>query len=305
MIKNAIIYRIAPSWSMNTSAVEDALAKSPFAECSATQEHSSGWVPPRGEKHGLLVEWIGEQWMLRFMTEAKVLPSSVIARKVQEKVVRIEQETGRKPGKKESKELKDEAKLDLLPMAFTKQGSTWVWIDPKNHLLVLDTASQVKADEIVTLLIEALPGFAVALLDTQGSPQAHMAHWLKEQEPPVGFTIDRECELRSHDEAKAVVRYAHHPLDIDEIRDHINQGKLPTNLAMSWYDRVSFVLTDHLHVKKIALLDSVFDSQKQDESGFDADVAITTGELQKLIRDLIAALGGESCTELGMKGCTA
>jgi recombination associated protein RdgC len=52
------------------------------------------------------------------------------------------------------------------------------------------------------LLVELLPGFAVALLDTQTSPQAAMAHWLKEQEPPAGFSVDRECELKSADEAK-------------------------------------------------------------------------------------------------------
>ena len=125
-----------------------------------------------------------------------------------------------------------------------------------------------------------------------------MAHWLKEQEPPVGFSIDRECELKSADEAKAVVRYGRHPLDIDEVREHIKQGKLPTKLAMTFYDRVSFVLTESLQIKKLTFLDTVFEGQKQDDGGFEADVAIATGELSKLIPDLIDALGGEGRTEL-------
>ena len=304
MIKNAIIYRIASTWQMDLAQVEIALAKGAFVECGATQKKSEGWVPPRGEEHGLLVESIGGQWILRFMTEAKVLPGSVIARKVKEKVAHIEQETGRKPGKKESRELREEAEIDLLPMAFTKQVSTWVWIDPHAHLLVLDTGSQGKADEVVTMLVDALPGFTVALLDTQTSPQAAMALWLKEQEPPVGFSIDRECELKSVDETKAVVRYGRHPLDIDEVREHIEQGKLPTKLAITWDERVSFVLTEQLQIKKIALLTSVFDGQRQDDTGFDTDVAITTGELQKLIRDLVFALGGEGRAELGRPNTT-
>ena len=131
-------------------------------ECGATQERSAGFVPPRGEAHGPLAESVGGQWVLRFMVEAKVLPGSVLARRVQEKAERIEQETGRKPGKKESKELKEEAKLDLLPMAFTKQGSMWVWIDCTARTLVLDTSSQALADEVVSSLVELLPpGFAV------------------------------------------------------------------------------------------------------------------------------------------------
>lgn len=302
MFKSLIIYRIAQGWAQDLQAAEEALAKAPFIGCGATQEKSCGWVPPRGEAHGTMLESIGGQWIARFMVESKTLPGSVLARKVKEKADRIEQETGRKPGRKESKELKDEAKLDLLPMAFTKQASMWVWIDPAARLLVLDTASQGRADEVVTLLVEALPGLSVSLINTQTSPQAAMAHWLKEQEPPVGFTVDRECELKSASEEKAVVRYGRHPLDIAEVQAHIDAGKLPTKLAMTWDDRVSFMLTEGLQVRKLQFLDAVFEGQKSDEGGFDTDVAIATGELVKLIPDLIEALGGEAETGMAQPG---
>ncbi len=296
MFKHLIIYRICSLWEGDFAPIEQALAKTPFMECGATQEKSCGWVPPRGEAHGAMLESIGGQWISRFMTEAKVLPGSVLARKVKEKADRVEKETGRKPGKKETRELKDEAKLDLLPMAFTKQTSMWVWIDPTNRLLVLDTASQGRADEVVTLLVEALPGLSVSLVHTQTSPQAAMAHWLKEQEPPVGFTVDRECELKSASEEKAVVRYGRHPLDIAEVQAHIDAGKLPTKLALTWDDRVSFILTEGLQIKKVSFLDTVLEGRKTDDGGFDTDVAIATGELAKLIPDLIEALGGEVST---------
>lgn len=294
MFKNLIIYRISPLWPADLGAIEQALAKTPFLECTATQEKSSGWIAPRGEAHGAIVEAIAGQWIARFKTEAKAVPSEVLARKVAEMAARIEQETGRKPGRKETKELKDDAKLELLPMAFAKQSSTWVWIDPNARTLVIDTGSQSRADDIVTALVEALPGLSVSLLNTQSSPQAAMAHWLKDQEPPVGFTVDRECELKAADESKAVVKYGHHPLDIEEVQQHIAQGKLPTKLALTWDDRVSFVLTEGLQVRKLQFLDTVFEGTKADDCGFDTDVAIATGELCKLIPDLIAALGGES-----------
>ena len=299
MFKNMIIYRIAESWQGDLQVLADALQKTVFAECGATQERSVGWVPPRGEQHGPLVESVAGQWVMRFMTEAKMLPASVLNRRVNEKAAHIEATEGRKPGKKEERELKDEAKLDLLPMAFTKQGAMWVWIDPHARTLVLDTSAQGRADEVVTLLVEGLPGFALALLDTQTSPQAAMAHWLMTQEPPAGFTADRETELKAADESKAVVRYARHPLDIDEVRQHIEHGKMPTKLAMTWDDRVSFVLTEGLQIKNISLLDAVMDGQSQDDGGFDTDVAIATGELSRLIPDLIEALGGEGRTGLG------
>ena len=294
MFKSLIAYRISPLWPADLPAIEEALAKTPFIECGATQQKSAGWVPPRGEAHGALVESIGGQWIARLMTETKAIPASVLARKVKEKADRIEQETGRKPGRKESKELKDEALLDLLPMAFTKQASTWVWIDPTARLLVLDTSSQGRADEVVSMLVDSLPGLSVSLLNMKASPQASMAHWLATQEPPAGFSIDRECELKAADESKAVVKYGRHPLDIEEIQAHIAAGKLPTKLALTWDDRVSFMLTEGMQLKKVAFLDTVFEGTKADDGGFDTDVAIATGELVKLIPDLIEALGGEA-----------
>lgn len=298
MFSNMIIYRIAQQFEGSLQMLEEALQKTPFQPCGATQEKSAGWVPPRAQEHGALAESVGGQWVMRYVCETKQVPASVLNRKVQEKADAIEKEFGRKPGKKEKRDIKDEVKQDLLPQAFAKVSSMWAWIDPQAKFLVLDTVSQSKADEVVTLLVESLKGFGVALLDTQTSAQAGMAHWLLTQEPPADFSIDRECELKAADESKAVVRYGRHPLDIAEVQQHINQGKLPTKLAMTFDDRVSFVLTASLQIKKIHFLDAVLDDAG-DEKGFDTDVAISTGELSKLIPALIEALGGEGRTEVG------
>jgi surfeit locus 1 family protein len=125
MFKNMIVYRIAESWQGDLQLLEEALGKSLFAECGATQERSAGWVPPRGEPHGPLAESVANQWVMRFMTEAKMLPASVLNRRVEEKAAHIEATEGRKPGKKEKKELKDEAKLDLLAMAPRRRHHFW------------------------------------------------------------------------------------------------------------------------------------------------------------------------------------
>lgn len=293
MFKNLTIYRISDSWHADLEQLEEALSKQQFEECAPSQERSVGWIPPRGEEHGALVESVNGQWVMHQLSEAKILPGDVLKRAVQEKIAQIEAREGRKPGKKEKQEIKDECRYDLLPKAFTKRGGLWVWIDPKAKMLVLDTSSQSSADEVVTMLVEASPGFAVSLIDTQTSPQAAMANWLHTHDAPAGFSIERECELKSSDESKAVVRYNRHSLDIDEIREHINQGKMPTKLSMTWDDRVSFVLTDGLQLKKVTLLDVVMEDQAQDDSGFDADIAIVTGEFSQLIPDVIEALGGE------------
>lgn len=290
-----MVYRIGPAWANSLAQLEENLQAERFVECGATQEKSVGWTAPRGEAHGPLVEAIGGQWLLKLMLESKVVPGSVIARKTKERAAQIEAATGRKPGKKETKELKDDVRLALLPMAFTKQGSVLVWIDPVARLLVLDAASQGKADEVMTCLAKSMEGLGAILVQTVISPVSAMSDWLLSQEPPAGFSVDRECELKAGDDSKAVVRYARHALDIAEVQQHITNGKLPTRLAMTWEGRVSFLLTETFQIKKITFVEGVF---QDDPSGnkadrFDADAAIATGEIRKLIPDLLEALGGE------------
>lgn len=295
MFKNLMVYRIAEAWTATAAQIEAGLEKAVFVECGATQAQSSGWAPPRGEAHGALVEDVGGHYLLKLMVEQRVLPGAVVKKKVDEIAAQVEQQTGRKPGKKALKDLKEQATLELLPMAFTKQSAIRVWIAPAQHLLMIDASSANRAEEVVTLLVKAMDGLALHLIQTAETPASCMAAWLMDGVAPEGFSIDRECELKSADEMKSVVRYARHALDIEEVRAHLAGGKAPTRLAMSYKDRVSFMLTDTLGVKKIAFLDVVFEGKDspEKEAAFDADAAIATGELAKLLPALIDALGGE------------
>jgi recombination associated protein RdgC len=300
MFKNALIYRIE-SWDPPAqAAIEERLAGQRFIGCAASQPESAGWVEPRGKKYGALLEQVAGQTILRLCVERKPVPSSVVKTLLEERLQKIEDDTGRRPRGKQAKELKEAILHELLPRAFAKRSHTLVWLDAKAGLVWVDAASVKKADALVTRLIDLLGGgMRLALLQTQTSPATAMAEWLATREAPAGFSIDRDCELKQPDSEKATVRYARHTLDIDELAAHIQQGKLPTQLAMTWNGRVSFVLTEALTLKKIKLLDVVLEGtpEPQGDDGFDADVALSTGELRLLIPDLLAALGGELVRE--------
>ncbi|WP_395699177.1 recombination-associated protein RdgC [Aquabacterium sp.] len=294
MFKNLMVYRLAPHWSASPAEIEDKLQQARFVECGATQPRSAGWVEPREVANGPLIEVVDGQWLLMLMVEQKVLPGAVVKRQVEALAAKIEQQTGRKPGKKQLRELKDQAQLDLLPMAFTKRAAMRVWIAPAERLLMIDAGSSAKADEVLTQLTKSLPGLSAQLINTALSPAAAMAEWLSSGEAPSGFSIDRDCELKAAEGEKPAVRYARHALDIDEIRGHIAAGKQPTRLALTWQGRVSLVLTEAMQIKKLAFLDGVFEGRKaKKDEAFDADAAIATGELAPLLGDLIDALGGE------------
>jgi recombination associated protein RdgC len=306
MFKNACFFRVAEDFVLpDLAALERVLLKAPFIPCGPTQPESTGWVAPRGNKSKVMAESIGGHLILKQCTEKRAVPSSAVKAAVEEKVERYKLETGneRVPAKLK-KEFKEEVLLDLLPRAFTKRSTTLLWLDPAAKLLVVDAGSLGAADRIVSSFLAALlevpgagPGLDLQLIQTQTSPAASMSHWLSTREAPWRFTVDRDCELKAPDEQKSTVRYSRHTLEIDEVAQHIAAGKVPTQLAMTWNERVSFVLSEAGQVRKLKMLDVVVkeaeDTKGKDDEGFDTNAAILTGELSALIPDLLEALGGE------------
>ena len=304
MFKTASFFRIANAFVLPPlDALEEALQAARFVPCGPTQPDSHGWVAPRGNKSSMLAESVGGQVILKLCTERRPLPASAVKQAVEERIEKYKQETGNeRVSARIRKEMKEEVVQDLLPRAFTRRSTTLVWMDPVNRLLVVDSGSLTGADKVVTALIEALsevPGstpIVVKPVQTNETAVACMSHWLATREAPVSFSVDRDCELKAPDEQKSAVRYSRHTLEIDEVAQHIAAGKLPTQLAMTWDDRVSFVLTESAQVRKLKLLDVVMDGvgrNGKDDDGFDTDAAILTGELSALIPDLLEALGGE------------
>lgn len=278
-------------------ALEQALTQYAFVPLGASQELSVGWAPPRHKEHGALVEVIGGHYVLRLEMESKSVPSQTVRDKVNERVAEIEQTTGRKPGKKERRDLADEALHALLPSAFAKRSAVFVWIDPSSRLLVIGSSSQRKVDQVVSALINASEGLHLGLVQTVQSPQAAMTQWLlapDEDGWPADLTVERECVLKSTGEDAATVRFSRHHLMNDDVRKHVSEGKLPTQIALSWDGRVSFVLTDALSFNKVCFLDGVLKDfgSDQAEDRFDGDVALNTGVLGPCIAGVLNALGG-------------
>lgn len=292
MFKNLSLYRFQPDWAP-ADGMELFLPQ--FTPCRPTEPRAIGFAAPRGRGHtGLIEPADGGGLLLRVVFERRQLPADVVKERVEQMAQSVERHTGRKPGRKQLAQLKDEATQALLPQAFQRQTSVMVWLDTSSGRLCLDTSNATLADAVLTLLANNLDGLTIKPFITNAVTSQAMAEWLVGDAPPH-FTVDRDCQLESTDEMKSVVRYARHPLDIDQVQDHILQGKRPIRLALTWADRISFILTATRQIKSLKFLDVVFEDANPDtaEEEFDATAAIVTGELGRMLPDLIDALGGE------------
>ena len=227
--------------------------------------------------------------------EDKVLPPAVVRDFVERRVAEIEEKEFRLVGRKEKKELRETVEDDLLPRAFTKSSRSRCYIDPQSGWLVADAGGS-KAENLVSAIREQLPPFPARLPRTALSPATAMTLWLTEG-APAGFELDSDALMQSPGDDGARIRASRQDLTAQEVRQHVDTGKQVTSLGLIWQERIRFVLTDKLELKRVQFLDVIEDEASQAgddaEALFDATLTLMVGELRGLISELIEALGGE------------
>lgn len=298
-LKNLVVYRLPAKWSVAADALEKALALQPLQPCGSFEMESRGWLPPQPDGPFLYTQ--GHQWMLALGVEQKLLPATVIRQRAQDKAAEVARQQAHPVGRKQMLEIRDQVTNELMPRALSRRRITWAWIDAANGWLVVDAAADARAEQFLENLRRAVDTLALKRLDTQRSPAAAMTQWLSAGKAPAAFSIDQDLELCAASQSKALVRYVRHSLDGKDIRDHIAGGKVATRLGMTWKDRISFVLTDQLQIKRVSFLDILKQesgSEVADENEqFDTDFALMTGELSLFLADLVSALGGEKTAD--------
>lgn len=292
--KNLKTYRLK-DWNLSAEALSALLQKYVYQEGGASSTLTLGWVKPCDHSSHDLVHAVEGQYLLTLRVDKKLLPSSVVNKFARAKSAEIEKQQGYKPGRKQMKEIKEQVTDELLPKAFTVSNDIDVWIDSKNNWLVVEAASSNRADEVIGMLAKTLDPLPIRPLYVQQSPASAMTQWLVDDEAPEGLSIDQETEMRSSSESGATVKYLRQSLEQTVVQLHVGEGKQVTRLALSWNDRVSFVLTDNLDIKRVAPLDLLKqeNSAKDDTDGFDGAFALMSGELAALLNGVVAALGGE------------
>ncbi|MDB1145106.1 MAG: recombination-associated protein RdgC [Alcaligenaceae bacterium] len=292
--KNIKLFKLSPAFKMDAQALHEALSPLAFnPEATHHNEQVFGWTPPFEDD--LLVHAMEGNYLLRFRSSKKLLPASVVQQLTTERALQIEEERGYKPNKKQLRDLKDDIKTSLLSRAFNIHHDIYVWIDTHNGYVAIDTSSATRADEVIGLISKTIYPFPLENIQTETSPIAAMTHWVTHQHELAHFNIEEEAELCDSSEGKSIIRYVRHTLEEEDIRQQIQQGKHCVKLALTWQDRISFVLDDQLNIKKIKALDILDeDSPQTDEEDpmgrIEADLTLMYLSLSGLIKDLMVLL---------------
>ncbi|SIR65632.1 recombination associated protein RdgC [Aeromonas sp. RU39B] len=296
--KNLQLYRFSRPFTLTAEQLEDALASCTFTPCGAQDLSRFGWVAPLGKFGATLAHSASGQLLLCARKEEKILPASVVKEMLAEKIEAIEHGQGRPLKKKEKEALKEDLLRTLLPRAFSRTSQTFVWINPADGLLAVDASSGKKADDVLSLLRKSIGTLPVVPVALKNPPEITMTEWLKESTVPAGFTLEDESELRSAMEQGGIIRCKQQDLMTEEVKNHLDNDKLVTKLALCWDECLCFVLGDDLSIKRLKFSDELRerndDITSEDQAArMDADFALVTGELSQFIPALMTALGGE------------
>lgn len=294
MFKNLAIFQIGMR-GQTAEQLTDSLSAAPLTPPSAMNRIARGFVP---FDNGEMVHRQAGCLMFTVGITSKLLPAAVVKAAAKERAAEVEKQQGHKVGRKQMRELVEQAIDALLPQAFLITGHTRAYIDLANGWLVINTTSAGKADEVIEILSKAAPDLVIKHLRTKMAPTTSMTNWLTNADAvPAEFTIDQDAELRATDDSSAKVRHVSHSLDGADTGEQLAAGMAVFKLGMTYADRVSFILEDSGRIKRLKLLDIVKDSAESGddaEAQFAIDFELFTGEMKKLIPAMVAALGGVS-----------
>ena len=295
--KNLTVYRFNKPFSVDTEALEKSLEDFTFSPCSSQDISKFGFSKALGKLGQTLVHSAGDRHLICVTKEEKILPSQVIKEALEEKVTQIEDEENRKLAKKEKDSLKDEITTTLLPRAFSRRSQIHALILPEIEIILVDSSSAAKAEELLALLRKALGSLPVIPMSFKTPIETQLTDWLKTDSTPAPFEMQDEAELKSDSDEGGIVRFKQQDLTENEVLAHIEVGKQVHKLALHFSQSIAFVLQSDAGIKRLKFSEEF--RAGNDEVGtedpvarLDADFALMSSELIALMNSLVEVLGG-------------
>ena len=306
--KNASLAHITGSRPLFRQDVEECLRLMPFRPLESLQLVSEGFVNPVSiSATDELTYSVNTCVFFALRTDEKVIPKSAINQLVDAKVKAIEEKEARKVGRKERAELKDAVLDEVTPNALPKQSLLRGYFDLSHRVLVVDSTSPKKLEDLqgmlrTNLFLSSGGGIAFQPVNVNENMSAVMSSWLLDTYTPEKFSIDDEGEIVAAGGEGAQIKIAKQNMEASDITQLLNAGREVRKLAMTWSDRISFVVAAGFSLSKLNWFDKVElriaeSGSETTEDRRDASMTIMTGDLRELVYDLGECFNGITLPE--------
>lgn len=274
---------------LDLNALEQVLPDYQVKKCGSQDEFNFGTSPLiRGSKCYAIVQ--DKSILMNLTRMTKNLPSSVVREHVEDKVSEIEVTEGRKVGRKEKADIKDEIVHTLRARAFDERKDTLVYIDGEKDLLVLNTTNSAITEQVFKLMQTIFGSFPMTPVQSQSSPSSVMTDWLTKNSLPATLETGSECVVTDDSEDKAKAGFKNlEPLS-EDITRHLEQGMTVQSLSLQYSDKVRFTLNNDLTLTKVKWSDTLIEQAfNESEGGAKSDLDANFTLMVSVIREIWSA----------------
>ena len=291
--KNAIIYMLPRGWHPEAGFAEK-LEQAAFTPCMGLDWFSEGFVPPTPFSSDFVFTAQNSNRVC-LKHEEKVLPSAAVRDLVNRTVAEIQEAQMRNVGRKEKQYLKERITDDLLPHALTQSRRTEAIFDTERGYLLVNEASNKRAEQMLIKLREALGGLKVAMPHTRESPASLMTEWLLQGHAEGGFELGYNVLLQGVGDVVPKVKISKKDLTTAEVIKHAQNGMQVVELELEWREQISFTLTQDFTLKRIQYLDVL----QEEAEGHGDDAASLTFASQIIMVEALGEMINELANLLG------
>lgn len=298
--KNAYVFAFTRQFETSELELNAALNENSFTPCASTELSHFGWCEVLGKNSNVLTHESNGNILICARKEEKILPAQVVKEMLEEWTEDFDMVNGRRPTKKEREQTKEDIIFTLLPRAFSRITDTHAYINAKENIIVINSASRGKAEDLLALLRKSLGTLPVTSVscDFDFDVSELMTNWIIDADGVDGvlsksFGLGMEAHFNSLGDQSASAVVKNQDLSCDEVKAHLDADQYVTKLALEYDDAISFMLHDDLSIKRIKFADVIQEQNDDIDSDdklakLDADFALMTGELNRMINALHA-----------------
>ena len=299
--KNIFVFAFTRQFTHSAEDLKEALQELTFTSLGSTEIRHFGWFNSLGKGSAEVTESNGNM-LICARSEEKILPAPVIKDMVDDRIGEVELTMGRNPTKKEREQIKEDVIFELLPRAFNRVTDTHAYINTKENIIVINTSSRSKAEDLLALLRKTLGTLPVTSLSPDKDSGEIMTDWvggnaLGDQVFITNkFTLGMEAEFSSLGDESAIAKVKNQDLISNEVLAHLDSRKFVTKIALEYDETMSFMLSDDLSIKRIKFFDVIAGSDLDFEyddlnAKMMGDFSLMSAELNRMITDLFNEFG--------------
>lgn len=251
LIRNAIVYKAElPSAENLRTNLEGSL----FTEPLSLDPASSGFVPV-GESGELVLEFVrGYAFSMR--QDVKVVPSSAVKEAVNKRCAELEEQQGFKPGRMQTREIKDAVMVGMLARALIRTVTITCFYDTKNNYLIIPTTSKKLADVVISKLIHSTGSIkteTIHVSDLTNSLTTRLKDWLTTGDDSfLGFEPSDTVSMKRGAET-LLIKMSSITSAKQAISEAMALGFTVSQIGFVFGETYSFTLTSDFRFKRVTV----------------------------------------------------